>query len=180
MVEIVPGCYSDIVYIMRRLRAWDLAEVEGEAPGLAPETRAMQLLAGLSHVALVGGTPVAVVGVTPVRERLWCAWMLTTDRWPEVALSVTKHVRRKIIPFLTDRGVNRVEARAIAGHKEAHRWLELLGAVDGGPLEDYGHRRETYHLFSWTRTRTVDNVHFLCPRDPIDPGANACGSAADR
>ena len=116
----------------------------------------MQLLAGLSHVALTGGIPVAVVGVTPVRERLWCAWMLTTDRWPEVALSVTKHVRRKIIPFLTDRGVNRVEARAIAGHKEAHRWLELLGAVDGGALEDYGHHRETYHLFSWTRTRNVN------------------------
>jgi len=164
---------------MRRLRAWDLAEVEGETPGLAPETRALHLLAGLSHVALADGIPVAVVGATSMRERLWCAWMLTTDRWPEVALTVTKHVRRQMIPFLTGRGVNRVEARAIAGHIKAHRWLKLLGAVDEGPLDDYGHHRETYHLFSWTRTRNVDNVHVLRPIDPTHPGTAAHSSAAD-
>jgi hypothetical protein len=79
--------------------------------------------------------------------------MFATDRWPDVALSVTRHIRRVMMPEMIDAGANRADCWSMDGHDVAHRWLEVLGARREATLDDYGPTRKKYHCYSWTRTR---------------------------
>ena len=115
----------------------------------------LALLASASHygrAALYDGEPVAVFGASETTPAVWQVFMFATDKWPRVALSVTRHVRKVMIPILYDAGANRAECRSHGQYKWAHRWLECLGARHEATFEEYGPRRETYFLYAWRRS----------------------------
>ena len=78
--------------------------------------------------------------------------MFDTDDWPNVALQTTLFARDHMLPTFDDMGWNRVEARSIEGHDEAHAWLGVLGAKPEFAMPDYGIDRETFYLFAWRRS----------------------------
>ena len=154
-VELVPACYADVVYIARNLREADAEEVLPLTWGGTPENLAAGVIAvgGKASVALSADVPVAAFGAHEARPLCWSVWMFATDRWPEVALSVTKMIKRELGPALIKTGAVRADCWTIETHHTAHRWLELLGAAREATVEDYGATRKKFHCYSWTRSR---------------------------
>ena len=156
LAKIVAAIYSDVVFITRRLRVLDEEEIFPLMFNASPENLAMGSIAvgGYCFVALANdGCPVAAFGATLQKPAIFSVWMFATDRWPDVALSVTRHIRRVMMPEMIDAGANRADCWSMDGHDVAHRWLEVLGARREATLDDYGPTRKKYHCYSWTRTR---------------------------
>jgi hypothetical protein len=149
----------------------------GNAENLAAGTIAA---GGISTVALFGERPVAVFGAKEIRPKFWNVFMFATDQWPRVALSVTKNILRVIRPHMIESGAVRADCWSIDGHTDAHRWLELLGAVREATLADYGPTRKSYHCYSWTLSRLERENHVHIPQPPIasrDPGTTPAAGA---
>jgi hypothetical protein len=158
-VNIIHARYPDVVEIARNMRELDAEEIWPVTSVQTPETLAVATVAGsgLKYVARCGAVPVATWGASEVRPRVASVWMFATDRWPKVALSVTRHINRTVMPILMSAGCVRAECWSHDNHHVAHRWLELLGAVREATVEDYGQNRVPYHCYSWTRTRLEDD-----------------------
>lgn len=154
-VEIVPACYADLVHVVRNMRDLDKEEIWPLLWTQSPENFALGTLAagGWRFIALSGGVPVAAWGATETKPAFWSVWMFATDRWPEVSLTVTRHIRNDMMRDLIASGANRADCWSMEGHDVAHRWLEALGARREATLEDYGSERKMYHCYSWTRSR---------------------------
>tara|TARA_R110000824_G_scaffold329221_1_gene516033 strand:+ start:1069 stop:1656 length:588 start_codon:yes stop_codon:yes gene_type:complete len=133
---------------------------------------------GYSRVAFANdGAPVAAWGANLTRPLWYSVWMFSTDRWPEVALTVTRSIKRELIPELIDAGAVRADCWSMHGHHVAHRWLECLGARREATLEDYGPSRKTYHCYSWTRTRLEREGEFSNVFRSLLPTENAKAAA---
>ena len=135
LVEVVRATYADTVFIARRMREMDAEEIFPLMWNGRPEDLAAGICAagGIANVSLSNGVPVAAWGACYIRPNVWSVWMFSTDRWPEVALTVT--------------------CWSMEVHDVAHRWLGVLGAVRECSVEDYGSNRKTYFCYSWTRSR---------------------------
>lgn len=155
LVEIRHARYPDVVEIARNMRELDAEEIWPVTTARTPEMLAVGTVAGsgLKYTARYGETPVATWGATEMRPLVVSVWMYATDLWPKVALSVTRHINREMMPDLIDAGCVRAECWTHDNHHVAHRWLELLGARREATLEDYGQNRVPYHCYSWTKTR---------------------------
>ena len=90
--------------------------------------------------------PAAIGGFVPVWPGLGSGWIWTTDRWDEVALEVTRAMKRHILPTLDARGVHRIEARPMASNKAAIRWLEIVGFKQEAVTAQFGQGREDFVL----------------------------------
>jgi RimJ/RimL family protein N-acetyltransferase len=112
-------------------------------------------------VAKKNGTPIAVVGAVPVHPGVWSVFMFATDDFRQISISLTKFVKRVMIPALVQSGAHRAECKSMEGHEEAHRWLELLGAEREATHPEYGRNRETFHTYVWRR----HNVHGGLPAE---------------
>ena len=187
LVELVPAAYGDVVFIARRMRALDAEEIlplihTGKPEDLASGTIAV---GGLATVALSDGVPVAAYGAYLGRPQYWTVWMFATDRWAEVALSVTRDIRRNMMPAMLNGDAVRADCWSMEGHDAAHRWLELLGAVREATVEDYGPTRKSFHCYSWTRSRLErdGDFNYVCrtirsSQDAIGPGATTTATTA--
>ena len=144
--------YADAAYVARRLRKWDAKEIMPLVFGGAEDLAFISANAQYGKVALFNGEPVAVVGASQVVRTVWQPFMFATDKWPKVALSVTRHIKRVMVPLWFESGANRAECRTHHQYKWAHRWLETLGARKEAVLEEYGSGRETYFLYVWRRS----------------------------
>jgi len=155
LVDIVPARYGDVVYIARNMRKLDAEEILPLTWSRKPEDLAAGVCAsnGIANVALSSGRPVAAWGATMTRPQMWTVWMFSTDRWPDVALTVTRNIRRVMMPSMIESGAVRADCWSMDGHDTAHRWLEVLGALRECSIEDYGATRKTFHCYSWTRSR---------------------------
>lgn len=97
------------------------------------------------------GEPISAIGAAELWPTMWSVWMFATDRWPEVALAATRLVRRVLVPQLLEAGARRAECRALASHRQAHRWLKLLGARREFRVRDFGKNGEDFVSFVWRR-----------------------------
>ena len=185
-VNIIDARYPDVVEIARNMRELDAEEIWPVTHAQTPETLAVATVAGsgLKYVARYGAVPVATWGASEMRPKVVSVWMFATDRWPKVALSVTRHINRVVMPILIEAGCVRAECWTHAGHHVAHKWLSILGAVREATVEDYGANRVPYHCYSWTKTRLEnEDVHWtLGTKGAENARANAttsAGTAAD-
>ena len=176
--RIVPATYADLVFIARRMRDLDAEEIFPLTWTGRPEDLAAGISAvgGHAAVALSGDVPVAAWGATMQRPDFWSVWMFSTDRWPEVALTVTRSIKKDLIPSLVADGAVRADCWSMEGHDVAHRWLESLGAIREASVEDYGSTRKVFHCYSWTRSRLERDGSFDHVRRTVSP-ENACCAA---
>jgi hypothetical protein len=101
--------------------------------------------------AYIDGLPVAMIGAVPRWPGSWQAWAFGTRDWRHVAYTLTKHVRRFMLPALTNAGAWRVDAYALEAHTQSNKWLRALGATPGKPLEMWGKHGETFVSYTWLR-----------------------------
>lgn len=101
--------------------------------------------------------PVASVGATCTWPGVWSCWAFGTDRWSQAALSITKHIRRVLIPALYVSHAQRVHCFASDEHPDAGRWLQSMGARQGEKLDFWGKNGQTFRCYWWDRPSVRDN-----------------------
>jgi len=145
---------DDLDWVARRMRRQDMDEIYATRWNDDPAELCAGLLAGGDFGWVAGndnGTPIAAFGAVPAWPGVWEVWMFATDKWPEIALGVTRFVKRVMIPSLEDVGVHRAQCRSKHDHLVAHAWLESLGAYKESELRNYGRNAELFYLYCWTR-----------------------------
>ena len=181
-VSILDARYPDVVEIARNMRELDAEEIWPVTHAKTPESLALGTVAGggLKFVARCGAVPVATWGASKIRPKVVTVWMFATDKWPKVALTVTRHIKKELIPALIDADTVRAECWTHSNHYVAHKWLSILGAIREATVEDYGENRVPYHCYSWTRTRmeNEDVCWTLGTKDPPNAAATATTRAA--
>lgn len=149
-VTIGDANLDDLLYISSNLRKADREEIfatywEEDPKALADIT----LRCGdMQWIAYYDKVPVASFGSNPVWPNVWNAWAFGTDQWAKTVLSVTKHVRRFMLPAIFRSGAHRVQAYSHGDHVEAHKWLESFGANCEAVLVGFGSRRENFKIYA--------------------------------
>ena len=153
--DAAPG---DLLHIITNMREADRAEVhalrwhdpdtgEHDDVRFAAE---MGAVPGFSWVAYADdGEPVAVVGAHPVWPRVWTVFSFGTDRWKEVAILLTRHVRRHMIPGLVNAGAHLAFCFVADANAAARGWLGRMGAREEHPLRQWGQNREDFIFCAW-------------------------------
>lgn len=140
--------------VAARMRAADRAEVFATRRSEGPaELAAMAVRWSRFGAVFAGsdGVPASAIGAAELWPGLWSVWMFATDAWPAVRLATTRYARDLLTRQLFDAGAHRAECRSLATHREAHRWLALVGARREWPIPGYGKGREDFVTFSWRR-----------------------------
>ena len=140
-------------YVLGNLRAADAVEVRATIfQGDAASTSALiwSIPGPKWEARTVGGEPAAIGGFVPVWPGLGSGWLWGTDRWEEVALEVTRAMKRHILPALDARGVHRIECRPMAGNAAVIRWLKLVGFRQEAVTAQFGQGREDFVLCART------------------------------
>lgn len=145
-----------VQHICRNLRPADRLEAHATRWNDSDEDLAVELVSvptAISWVAALPDTdePVAIIGAYNAWPGYWSCYMMTTDKFPQIGFQLTKFAKRRMIPLLLDEGGWRGEARSMASHTDAHRWLEAIGARKESTLQCYGKNGEDYYNYVWTR-----------------------------
>lgn len=150
-VEIVPGTLRDLSFIATNLRPQDQREIYCQLPeGITPAEIAVLSMMGRTWVAVLDGQPIAAFGIVPIAASVLSLWCWGTPRMTRAVPAITRYVRDELAPEWARLGVTRVEARSIAGHDAAHRWLRGQG-FSSVPCPSYGRGCEDFLLFAITR-----------------------------
>jgi hypothetical protein len=158
VISFEPPTYSGLFRVTSRLRASDKRECfatrfHDDPAELAIEIDGYSRL-GVSWLVCVNQEPVASLGALPIWPGHWNVWAFGTERWGQVVMAMTKHIKRVLIPLLVQMGANSVAAYVHAVHTEACTWLEFLGAV-ATPLPKWGKSGEDFILYRWFRETTL-------------------------
>jgi hypothetical protein len=145
----------DVMYVTRHLREWDRKELFATRFDEDPDRLAMDVMGWGPLWWVAGGAvdgrdkAIAVIGAREVWPGMWSVGMFATDDFPKIGLSLTRWVKRAMIPAVVRQGIRRGECRSIEGHAVAHRWLETLGAKRTGESTNYGKGGETFFTYAW-------------------------------
>lgn len=152
-MDLGPINFDEVLFVVRNMRAWDKREIYATRWNDDPVELAgdVALCGRFGWIAGILGVPVAVVGAAPVHSGVWSAFMFATDDFRQISLSLTKFAKRVMIPALVATGAHRAECLSLAGHTDAHRWLESLGAKPEGVAAGFGRGREDFVRYVWRR-----------------------------
>lgn len=144
--------HAAVFYIAQNMRDADKEEIYPLHWSQTPFDLVSRVMAFPKHVWVAGtDKPVAVFGMFEVRPKVWTAFCFATDEFPTVALEVTRWLKRHVKPMLfNELGAVRIEADSHINHKQAHRWLKLLGAIPEGIRRCYNQNGEDYVTFAMT------------------------------
>lgn len=97
-------------------------------------------------------TPVCVGAAVMSRPNVITLLFFATDHFGEIALPVTRFIKKQFLPRLVHAGVHRIEAVSLAGYDDAHAWLKTIGLEqETEGLHGYGKNNETFVQFAWSR-----------------------------
>lgn len=145
--------FGDVLHVAERMRPEDRREIFGTRWTDSNEDLARDVMrcGAFCWVAWTNDWPVAVFGAFPLHPGVWTVFLFATDDFRKIAFSLTKYVRRVMIPSLVKTGAHRAECRSIEGHTDAQRWLGMLGAKPEGFEAGYGRNGENYIKYVWNR-----------------------------
>jgi hypothetical protein len=103
---------------------------------------------GRGIVARYEGEPVAFLGCVFRHPGLCEAFAGGTEKFPMVAMTLTRYALRVMKPELIAAGVRRIQCQSLATHVDAHRWLERLGFRREAVLRCYGRGSKDYYMFA--------------------------------
>ncbi len=145
-----------MLHVARNMRERDREEIYATRYGEDPEevARDTTMAGAFRWGAYLDGRPVAAIGAFPRWPNVWTAWAYGTDDWPRVVLTLSKHVRRFMMPALFRAGAIRVDACALSTHDDARKWLAAMGAKPQSTLANWGKNGQTFVYYVWTRKET--------------------------
>lgn len=153
-MKIEPATRLDVLTVALAMRQRDFQEFTAVTPADTREhlARLMAERYGDRDDVLCvrwGEYPVVIGGALEIRPNVVTLLLFATDNFARVVLPLTRFIKRELFPRYFAAGVHRVEAVAMAGYDEVHKWLGVLGLTpETGPLLGYGKRGEAFIQFS--------------------------------
>jgi hypothetical protein len=150
------GTLDDIRRLVENMRAKDWREISAclwhdERERFIHEFYHRLQCGSIYWIAWRGEVPVAIVGVMPCWPGVWSALMFATDDFPLIGKSLTRAIKKSIIPTLAEAGgFHRVSCNSIADYEEVHRWLRSLGAEEEAVIPRHGKNAENFVTFSFS------------------------------
>ncbi|MBT9169345.1 MAG: hypothetical protein DDT19_02704 [Syntrophomonadaceae bacterium] len=141
---------EDALHVALNMREVDRLEISATRWSESPWDFAVDAsqFPGASWSALLDGEPVAIGGIALLQPGIGQAWMVGTDKLPQVGLMLTRFCRDVAHRMLTeDSGIHRIQAFSAGFHTEAHAWLRAVGLDSTQPLLKYGKGGEDFLLF---------------------------------
>ena len=166
MTRITETAYQPMRHIVTNLRLDDREEIlaargpELNWAGFAQEAT-MVAGNGFGWIAWREDTlePVATWGAYRINAGTAGCWAFGTPAWPRTVRSVTRHIRRTMIPTLLQNGFHRAECRALEKREDTRLWLTSLGWFAEAVLSEFGVRRENFVLYAWTASHAASTPH---------------------
>lgn len=149
----------DLNYVIAHIRDTDRCEIsavrwDDNLEHLAEDCMALGRFSWIAG----GDKPIAAFGCAPLWPGCWTGWMFATDELDKIGFSLTKFIKRTILPALSSTGVHRIEARSMRGHRKAQQWLERLGANPEGLVSQCGKNKEDFIQYSLILEPTVNST----------------------
>lgn len=169
-IELRPATLRDLCYTLSIARPADKREILAAGPRNLTEAGYLtwhltEAVGGAGFVVTVDGNPEAAFGFTRQSELtpwLFSGWAWGSDKFDLCMPTIAAWSRTELFPLLDALGCNRVEARSIHDHHDAHRWLLWMQFRREAEMLDWGRDKAKFVLFAWTRTefeqRARDNV----------------------
>jgi len=153
MIEIVAGSHRDISEVVDHLRDIDRQEIYCQMEEGGEDLLVVMALEQNSRVCRLDGEPVAVFSFSAINVSTVAVNLFGTDKITRAIPAITRFIFMRMIPDSLAFGIRRFEARSLATHRQAHRWLEACGAVNEGVLPEFGKHGEDFYLYGLTRTK---------------------------
>lgn len=152
MISIKRANLRDASWITAHMRHEDRAEVYCQMPDSThPAVLAQWVLTtGAAFIAYHGSDPIMLFGTSPVTVSCLSVWAMGTERMERAVPAVSRFLIREHIPHRINEGFNSMEARSLATHTAAHRWIESLGGEQHGPAYLFGKDGEHFITYRWT------------------------------
>ena len=152
MIEIIAGTHRDISDVVNNLRVIDHQEIYCQMDNKEWDTLLVMALELNSWVCRLNGRPVAVFSFSAINFSTVAVNLFGTDKITRAIPAITRFIFVRMIPDALSSGIRRFEARSLATHEQAHRWLEACGAVKEGLLPEFGKNGEDFYIYGLTRS----------------------------
>lgn len=172
--SVVDATLRDLSYVAAHMRPADRAEVASQIDEWSATQVAAMSLRDFAYVVELNGNPEAAFGCAQVRKGYWIAWSWMTDRGLRCVPTMIRFITEQLQPAVYEAGALRVEARALASHRQARRFLERIGGHFRCFLPYYGKNGEAFVLYDWTRETYVPVLSTI----DADASARATDAAA--
>lgn len=152
MISVAPANLRDASWIMANLRQLDREETFCQLPDDLPTAKLAEwfITGGEAFIAHYRDEPAMLFGTTRIHVCAMSIWALGTDRATRVIPAVSRFLIEHAIPWRLDEGFTCMEARSLATHTDAHRWMESMGGVRHGEPYLYGKGGELFVTYRWT------------------------------
>lgn len=156
MTKVVDGIGEEPTrYIIQNMREIDRKEIFACRGDKDPEHLLFDTMWAANEPGMAftyfadDGEPVSVMGWRQTWPNVANVWAFGTDRWPEAVKTMTKVVRRVIVPALVEGGYHRAECAALTERADTAKWLPMLGMKREAVLAGFGSQREDFTLYVW-------------------------------
>jgi hypothetical protein len=139
------------------MRPEDRAEIDCQFEW-TPTELAYASLAGWAYAVELDGNPEMAFGLSPRRVGLWDAWSWGTRLSWRCAPAAARFIRERLVPAALTTSVQRIEARSLATHEQAARFLRAIGAFERCRLPGFGVHGEEFILWDWTRDHVLQDA----------------------
>lgn len=156
----IKNCDPESVRLVAlNMRAQDYEEFSALLPVAARAELAEMLTCtfGRSREAYVvwcKGQPVAVGGFIETRPNVRTVLFFATEGFADVAVPLTKWIRRELMPSVITAGAHRIECVVKQDYWAARRWIGFFGLRHEASLAKYGKNGEPFELFAWVARDT--------------------------
>jgi len=158
-IEIKEATRRDLCYTAANAIDLDKRELLGSGPRNMTEVGwltwdALCNHGGLGKIVWVDDNPEFAYGFTPysvLQPWLFSGWAWGSDKRDLCMIEISRWARKHLVPELDRMGCTRIEARSLAEHHEAHRWLEWMAFKKDCDLPGWGREGENFVQYSWVR-----------------------------
>lgn len=152
-MKISDATAMDVAFVAWNMREQDQREFMAlshfnDQAGLATDL-GQRFVTAAPICAFLEEEPVAIGACFELRPNVISLGFFATDKFPSVAIALTRFIKDRLLPEYKKAGVHRIECLSIEGNDSAHRWLNTLGLSKEASFPGYGKAGETFHQFAW-------------------------------
>lgn len=153
---LTPPAHDTVHFVTHNMRARDREEIYGLRFTDNPFVITNEVMAqpSFAWVAWHDRLPAAVFGGMERHPGVWSMFAFGTDSFGHIARPLTRFAKTSVIPRLWELGAHRLQADSHEKHREAHLWLERLGARRESVRVAYGRNGSNY--FHYVLAKSVD------------------------
>ena len=156
MIRISKLTFRDVATITQNLRSQDFEELMAtqQIEDIKAYIHGLWQVVAETDYAFVAkdsdGNPVTAFGMVSPYPGVWNVWLLSTPGFGKIATTLTKKIKRDIMPLWLQLG-HRFQCVSHENNEISHKWLRFLGFEKEVVLKKYGKDQKDFIMFSIVR-----------------------------